>query len=98
MKTQCFYESECFSLGDCEYPVHIEHVSSFTLDNELEVEIITCLIEVSGSDKNQVWARVDKEYFPVVELELLEALEQEASDNSGADEHDYYHKYGKDFK
>ncbi len=82
MKVQSFYESEYFEIGQCAFPVLIEYTE--TLPNyEGEIDIVSCMIEVAGDDKNQVWAKVESEYFPKIEKQLLEVFEQEASDKAG---------------
>lgn len=67
------YDSECFTIGNCEYPASIE----YTACSEGDITIHSCMIEVADADFT-CWAKVDREYFPVIEVELKRALTEDA--------------------
>lgn len=67
------FESECFEIGQCAYTASIEY--SYTWEGELEV--VSCSIEVA-SDDFTVWAKVDSEYFPAIERQLIKELKEAA--------------------
>lgn len=68
-----YHQSDCFTIGQCEFPAGIE----YTECSEGDVTVHSCMIEVSGGD-NQVWAKVDPEYFPAIERQLKQELEDAA--------------------
>jgi hypothetical protein len=66
------FNSECFPIGLCEYPVQIEY-DQFD-DGDIEIQV--CRIEVAAGDF-QVWAKVDTEYFPSIERQLKKELDED---------------------
>ena len=79
------YESECFTIGNCEFPASIEYEA-----DQDDITVHSCMIEVAAADFT-VWAKVDPEYFPAIEKQLkqdlLEAAERERNEITTPDQH-----------
>lgn len=67
-----YHQSDCFTIGLCEYPIQIEYEQC----SEGDITIHLCRIDVSGDADTSVWASVEPDSYPAIERELKRELEE----------------------